>query len=331
MFFTGARVKELIKLGVALFYRTVPYLHMEKVMTELCRRNLVKGRLRPRIWDQNSVICMDIVDFTRASNGMVSEKLCNMLIRFYAKMDELSGEHNVDKVDIVGDAYIAMASSAVDAVRFCLGAFDLAKSTMWDENDASEGCVMLRCAVNTGKVTGLVLNTVSFKYTLVGDTFQVARKLESEAVPGRVHCSAATVAFLDDKEFHVICQAAMHPSSYSVTPGSLDYKTVVCPTSLRFFSVSNAFVELFGFKPRELLTLRMVFGPLTRNSAVYHALEQCYQFDCCTKTAVVLYTRLAVPKCVSIVVERGVDVLMGVAIECTVLDSTPGPRERTGI
>jgi hypothetical protein len=272
---------------------------------------------------------MDIVDFTQSSNGMMCDKLCTMLTKFYADMDELTTEHNVDKVDIIGDAYIALGSSAVESVRFCLNAFDLAKRTLWDADDALGGSVLLRCAVHTGKVTGLVLNAVSFKYTLIGDTFLTAKRLEADAVPGRVHCSAETVAFLDDEEFHVICHSPTHPCSYSVTWASSDCVTVVCPTSLRFMSVSSDFVQLFGFKPRELLTLRMLFGPLTRDSAVHQALDQCYQFDCKTRTAVVMYKRATQPVCIAIEAERDAAVLMGVAISCKVLDRTQGARDRS--
>lgn len=60
------------------------------------------GRLKPKVWDHVSIICMDIVDFTMASNSMVSEKLCAMLTKFYSGMDGLLDRRAVDKVDIIG-------------------------------------------------------------------------------------------------------------------------------------------------------------------------------------------------------------------------------------
>ena len=304
------------------------FTYMDKAMTSLSRKNLENGILKPRIWDQVSIICMDIVDFTQMSNSMMSEGLCNLLTRFYGRLDELSHKYNVDKVDIIGDAYIALASSAEEAVRFCLDAFVLAKCTYWDADDSSQGSIMLRCAVNTGKVTGLVIDAAAYKYTLVGEAFVTTKRLEGSAVPGRVHCSSPTVALLDDAEFHVICHSPIHPCSYSVTWASDQCKTVVCPTSLRFVSVSNDFVNMFGFKRRELLTLRMIFGPLTRDTAVQQALDQCYEFDCNTKTAVILYKRVAVPMCISIEAERDPAVLMGVIINCKVVDRVQAARVR---
>ena len=273
-------------------------------------------------------MCMDIVDFTQMSNSMMSEGLCNLLINFYSRIDALSEKYHVDKVDIIGDAYIALASSAEEAVRFCLDAFVLAKCTLWDVEDPSQGSMMLRCAVNTGKVTGLVIDASAYKYTLVGEAFVTTKRLEGAAVPGRVHCSSDTAALLDDAEFHVICHSPMNPCSYSVTWASESCATTVCPTSLRFMSVSDAFIELFGFKRRELLTLRMVFGPLTRDSAVQQALDQCYQFDCSTKTAVILYKRVGVPMCISMEAERDPTVLMGVVVVCKLLVRVQAAKER---
>jgi len=294
----------------------------------LCRKNLENGFLKPRVWDSVSIVCMDIVDFTHMSNSMMSEGLCNILTNFYGRIDALSEKYNVDKIDIIGDAYIALANSAEEAVRFCLDAFVLAKCTLWDVEDPSQGSMMLRCAVNTGKVTGLVIDASAYKYTLVGEAFVTTKRLEGAAVPGRVHCSSDTAALLNDAEFHVICHSPIHPCSYSVTWASEQCKTVVCPTSLRFMSISDAFVELFGFKRRELLTLRMVFGPLTRDSAVQQALDQCYQFDCSTRTAVILYKRAAVPMCIAIEAERDPAVLMGVAVVCKLLDRVQAAKER---
>jgi hypothetical protein len=77
---------------------------------------------------------------------------------------------------------------------------------------------------------------------------------------------------------------------------------------------------MFGFERRELITMRMLFGPRTRVSAVQQALDQCYQFDTSTKTAVILYDRFTKEVCISIEMETDHEVLMGVVLNCTVLD-----------
>ena len=288
---------------------------------------IARIKLRPRVWDRASVVCMDIMDFEYVSNKLMPGTLGCTLGEFYAKVDKLSLEHAIDKVDLTGNGYIAVASSAEEAVRFCLDASDLAKVTLWDSEDLSQGHVILRCAVHTGRVTGIVLESASYKYTLVGDAVVLAKKLQSEAVPGYVHCSSVTAELLKDGEFHVVCQSPVDPWSYAVTNSDANCKTVICPTSLRFISISDSFVELFGFSRRELLTLRMLYGPNTRITAVQHALDQCYQFNSGTRTVVILYDRHTKEMCISIEMETVSDVLMGVAMACSVL--TDGPTRHS--
>ena len=189
---------------------------MKKILTPLCLQNLVDGKLKPRVWDTASVVCVDIVGFTKMSGTMQADRLCVMLSVFYERLDTLAEAHNVYKVDIIGDAYVALGMCAEDAVRFCLNASAMAKTIEWDDEDASRGCVSIRCAVHTGKVIGIVLDTVCFKYTLVGETALVAKQLECAALPGQVHCSAETVAYLDAAEFRMMPTQLEKPCTYIV-------------------------------------------------------------------------------------------------------------------
>ena len=287
-------------------------------MTPLALRNMEGGRLKPRKWESMSVICLDIVGYTSMSDTMMSRTVCKMLTKFYERLDALSDEHHVDKVDIIGDAYVALSNSATHAVRFCLDAIALAGCTMWDEDDPSQGTIMLRCAVHTGPVIGLVLDAASFKYTLIGETMVRTKQMEGMAVPGMVHCSDTAAAVLDDREFSVVFHTVPYPSTYNVTWVDACRKTVVCPMSLRFMSVSDQFVELFGYRRRELTSLRMVYGPQTQAMAVQLAMDQCFQFDYATRTVAMLYDRMAHPVCTAMEFARAEDVSLGVDMRCEV-------------
>ena len=189
---------------------------MKKILTPLCVANLVDGRLKPRVWDIASVVCVDIVGFTQMSGTMEADRLCALLSMFYERLDALAEKHSVYKVDIIGDAYVALGMCAADAVRFCLSASDMASGIEWDCDDASRGNVSIRCAVHTGRVVGIVLDTVCFKYTLIGDTVVMAKKLECAALPGQVHCSEETVAYLDVAEFTMMPNVLEKKKTYIV-------------------------------------------------------------------------------------------------------------------
>ena len=265
------------------------------MMSPICKRNLSEdgGVLKSRSWDNITMICIDIVSFTQTSSGMCSADVCKLLGKFYSRVDKLSIKWNVDKIDIIGDAYIAVSQFADDAVGFCLAALNIAKHTFWDNNIPSLGVLHLRCAVHTGKVTGLVLDSIPFKYTLVGETVVKAKSLEALAPPGHVNCSGTTAKCLDDKRFRLV-SLMDEPECYLVQNAVDVENTVVERRSMKFHSVSNDFVRIFGFERVELRSLRPVFGPRTRLDAIHMAMDLCVEQSYPASIPVVLYSRTAV-------------------------------------
>jgi len=287
--------------GLATLYTlyglaTLPVQMNIAMMNPICQRDLCDGVLKSRSWDNVTLISIDIVSFTETSAQMDSVDVCKMLTSFYAKVDKFCLRHNVDKIDIVGDAYIAVAQFADDAVAFCLATLALAKTTSWKNDEPKLGVLHLRCAVHTGKVTGLVLDSVPFKYTLVGDTVTTTKKLETLTPPGHVNCSAATARCLDSKRFHLVHHEG-HSECYLVYNAVDAERTVMHIKNLKFATVSSEFVRSFGFDRKELRSMRPVLGPKTRLDAIHMAMELCFEFNHPVSIPVFLYSRTAEQIC----------------------------------
>ena len=272
---------------------------MYRFLSPLCRRDIRGGILHPKNWDEITMISMDIVNFTENSAKMESLSVCALLTSFYGFVDRLAAEYGVDKIDIVGDAYVAISANPDDAMAFSLACVSLAKDTVWDALNPDRGCLNLRCAVHTGKVTGLVLNAAPFKYTLVGETVVTAKFLETTAQPGSVSCSAVTARSLDIEQFTLI-QRLDNPEVFSVLWAAEIQDTIVNSTNLHFQTITDDFLAIFGFTRKELVSLRSLFGPRTRVEAIQTAMEQCVQFTFPTSTAVVLYGRDGQAMCVAL-------------------------------
>jgi hypothetical protein len=268
------------------------------------------------------MICIDIVEFTHTSSKLDAIEVSKLLNVFYARVDELSNRYGVDKIDIIGDAYVAVSQFANDAVAFCISALHIAKTMFWDAKNPSLGVLRLRCAVHTGKVTGLVLDSVPFKYTLVGETVVKAKKLEALAPPGQVNCSASTARYLDTKRFRLV-SLYEDPECYLVQHTNDMEKTVMNMKTMRFSSVSNDFMTMFGFIPSELLTMRPVSGPKTRLDSIRMAMELCVDLDYPTSIPSVLYTRTAVAVRVVLEFQRSEDDPLSVVMRCMLIKEEP--------
>ena len=233
----------------------------------------------------------------------------------------------MDKIDIIGDAYVAVSQSADDAVAFCLACLAVARTTFWDGKDPRLGTIHLRCAVHTGKVTGLVLDAVPFKYTLVGETAVRAKHMETETPPGHVNCSATTAKHLDATRFHLVCHEG-HPECYLVYRAEYIKNTVLTAKGLRFVSVSDEFLRMFGFEVADLQSMRPLFGPLTRLDAIHMAIDLCTQFNHPVNIPTTLYTRAAETVSTSIEFRKSDEDDDHIVIRCTLL-SRPADESDT--
>ena len=272
---------------------------MHRFLSPIYRRELQNGVLRPKKWEEITMVTMDIVGYTEHSSKMNLAAIASLLKTLYHDVDRLAAEYGVDKIDIVGDAYIAVSNCPNNAMAFSLACIALSEDTPWDPANPELGCLKLRAAVHTGKVTGLVLDAAPFKYTLVGDTVVTVKFLETSATPGSVTCSAATAQSLNADQFIVRPQAG-NPDIFNVLWAGDIADTVLISSSLQFMQVSDQFLGMFDFSRKQLLSMRALFGPRTRVEAIQTGIEQCIQFTFPTSTAVVLYGRSGSPMSVAL-------------------------------
>jgi len=127
-----------------------------------------------------------------------------MLDRLYTVFDRISHEHEVFKVETIGDAYMAVTNLVEDqhddhALRiaeFALDAIAGAAATPIDVDDLSLGNITIRVGFHCGPVVASVVGTRNPRYCLFGDTVNISSRMESNSVPGQVHCSETAAKIL---------------------------------------------------------------------------------------------------------------------------------------
>ena len=151
-----------------------------------------------------SVLFADIVGFTKISSNISATKVSDLLRRLYARFDALAAQHGVTNIDIIGDAYMAATNlhddqhsdHAARLARFAIDAVRAAQDTPIDADSPDSPSVQIRVGVHCGPVSACVLGAHGGKLTLVGDTVNVASRMESCSIPGHVQCSEAAAALI---------------------------------------------------------------------------------------------------------------------------------------
>jgi class 3 adenylate cyclase len=148
-----------------------------------------------------TVLFADIVGFSQLTRRLAAEEVVWMLGRLFARFDELVAERGLEKIKTIGDAYMVAGGLPEPLEDHAARVVDLGLAMI--EAASHEGGrkadLQLRVGVHTGPVIGGVIGHRKFAFDVWGETVNVASRLESQGIAGRVHVSARTWGLVGDR------------------------------------------------------------------------------------------------------------------------------------
>lgn len=149
-----------------------------------------------------SIVFSDLVGFTELSAQMPAASLVELLNEVFSELDALAAAHGVEKIKTIGDAYLAVAGIPVAREDHARAAANMAIDMLRVQQRLAERRglrLQMRVGVNTGAVVAGVIGKHKFTYDLWGDAVNIASRMESSGLPGRIQISDATRSRLDDR------------------------------------------------------------------------------------------------------------------------------------
>ena len=129
-------------------------------------------------------------------------ELVNLLNQMFSTFDKLAQKYGLEKIKTIGDAYMVAGGLPVPrgdhAEAVAQMALDMQEAIKQFQADLGEP-FQIRIGINTGPVIAGVIGIKKFIYDLWGDTVNVASRMESSGIPGRIQVSATTYDILKDK------------------------------------------------------------------------------------------------------------------------------------
>jgi len=140
-------------------------------------------------YDDASVLFADIAGYTERASQSTPADLVAFLNLLYTEFDRLADKHGLEKVKTSGDSY--MVVSGVPEPRHehlealaCL-ALNMSEAIAGLEVQAGQA-VPMRIGIGVGPVVAGVVGTRRFFYDVWGDAVNVASRMESSGVEGRI-------------------------------------------------------------------------------------------------------------------------------------------------
>ncbi|WP_102140906.1 adenylate/guanylate cyclase domain-containing protein [Mycobacterium hubeiense] len=147
-------------------------------------RNIIADK-----YDDASILFADIAGYTKRASDTAPTDLVRFLDRLYTDLDALVDRHGLEKVKTSGDSYMVVSGvpeprpDHLEALA-CL-ALDMADAVA-DLKDPRGRAVPLRIGMATGPVVAGVVGARKFFYDVWGDAVNVASRMESTDVEGRI-------------------------------------------------------------------------------------------------------------------------------------------------
>ncbi|PIC30826.1 hypothetical protein B9Z55_021935 [Caenorhabditis nigoni] len=194
-----SRMKELTeekKRSDVLLYRMLPKQVAEKLK--------LGQSVEPETFDCVTIFFSDVVSFTTLASRCTPLQVVNLLNDLYTTFDAIIEQHDVYKVETIGDGYLCVSglphrngnehAKEISSMSFAL----LKAIKTFRVPHLPKERINIRVGLHTGPVVTGVVGMTMPRYCLFGDSVNTASRMESNGKPGRVHISTECKNFLTD-------------------------------------------------------------------------------------------------------------------------------------
>lgn len=166
---------------------------------ETARELETQGSAKTRYYENVTVLFTDFKGFSTIAGKLSPQDLVAELNDYFVAFDEIVGQHNLEKIKTIGDAYMCAggiptenSTHPLDAVEAGLAMQAFMKARNAERMKQGLEGWELRIGIHSGPVVAGVVGKRKYAYDIWGDTVNIASRMESNGEPGKVNISAST-------------------------------------------------------------------------------------------------------------------------------------------
>nr|WP_235441106.1 adenylate/guanylate cyclase domain-containing protein [Limnoraphis robusta] len=149
-----------------------------------------------------SVLFADLVGFTDFSSQATPAQLIKVLNSIFSHFDRLSQHYGLEKIKTIGDAYMVVGGLPLyhrnHLQAIAKMALDM-QANLAQFNQQTGNNFLLRIGIHAGPVVAGVIGLSKFSYDLWGNTVNVASRMETNGVSGKIQVTQEVYDRLKDE------------------------------------------------------------------------------------------------------------------------------------
>lgn len=142
-----------------------------------------------------SIFFSDIVGFTAIAESIAPSELVKYLNELFSMFDNIAHKHGIEKIKTIGDSYMAVCGIPEPKNDHAIRMAEFAKEIMSCTNAFifKDRKIEMRIGIHAGTVVAGVIGLNRYSYDLWGDAVNIASRMESTGLPGKIQISESFV------------------------------------------------------------------------------------------------------------------------------------------
>ncbi len=162
----------------------------------------VTGKAEPRRFENVTILFTDFKGFTELVASIPAITLVKELNDIFSQFDDIMAEEGVEKIQTIGDAYVAICGileKDSDHAYKCVRAAKRMLEFLETRNTQNKIQWSMRVGIHSGPIVAGVVGKRKFAYNLFGDTINTASRFETNSEPGKINISSSTYEEIKDR------------------------------------------------------------------------------------------------------------------------------------